>query len=1108
MNERIIKPKRMIQLFAFILFFALFSPIEVAAQNYSVKTISGIVKEPDGTACPGVAVLVKGTKTAVLTDLDGKFSIKVRFSENGSKKDTPILIFSCMGKETQEITCNKTTYEIIMKDESTALLAAMMISTGYQRLDRRLSASAVSSVQADDLLQGNATSVDNMLQGKLAGVSVLSSSSTPGASSKVRIRGTSSIAGNREPLWVVDGVIQEDPVNVSSEVLNNLDDVNLLGNAISGLNPNDIEKIDVLKDASSTAIYGVRAANGVIVVTTKRGRFGKPRVTYSGNMTVTERPSYNKLNLMNSKERVDVSKEIASRGLAYSFEPARVGYEGLLYDYYDKKISETDFLNGVKHIEEINTDWFDILFHTSVSHKHNISISGANDKVNYYVSGSVIDENANVRGTGLTQYNGLAKVHVNFTDKLRGTVQLRGSIMDKKYLHSSISPYQYAYNTSRAIPLYNEDGSLLFYNASQGFNAQPLTFNILNEIENSGRTIKTDALNFNANLDWNIWDGLRATGMFAMNASNTNDKEWFSDNSYQAALLRKTNFGEPFPSEPKWKEEMCQLPYGGKLKNSSTRNFSYTARIQLDYTKSIKSHYISAVAGYEARSTTYTGLVSTQFGYLPKRGESFVEINPIEWPKYSEMVTKTPDVVTNRLSNYMSVYGIFSYAWKSRYIINANIRADGSNKFGQDKSTRFLPIWSVSARWNIMNEPFMKRARWINELSIKASYGIQGNVSPDQTPSMIIKLGSIDPISGEYISTLSKLPNPFLKWEKTNSFNIALDFSFFKNRLSGTLEYYNKYGHDQIVPVEVVSTTGAKRMMLNVGDIANEGVEFMLNATPVKLKNFMWSLSFNTAKNVNKVTRGGMVSEYSYSHYINGSAVIEGKPINSFYSYKFDKLDANGLPMFKDIEETDGITKEEMYAKAFTYSGNRVPDMQGGLSTNFKFYGVTIGLFFSYSVGSKIRLNNLYNNSGQRLPNPQQNMSAEVVDRWRQPGDEAKTNIPALSTESLDMRAGALKDRKIEIANNKWQMYNQSDLRVVSGDYLRLKTAYIRYDLPKKACEKMKMRNFSIRLEGHNLGLICSKRLNGQDPEQIGFGSFSIATPPVASFSLGLDITF
>lgn len=1082
------------------------APFNIPAQDRqgTIKTVTGHVTDENGEAAPGIAVMVKGTTTGTMTDENGNFRLSVKFVQGGQ---TPVLVFSCIGKITKEIRCTREHFEVEMEDELAALVGAI-INTGYQRIDRRMSTSSVASISGEDVLQANATTLDNMLQGKIPGLSVMGSSSTPGAATKVRIRGTSTISGNREPLWVVDGVILDDPVSVSTEMLNNLDNVNLIGNAISGLNPMDIEKIDVLKDASATAIYGVRAANGVIVVTTKRGKMGAPRVNYSGTVTVTERPSYNKLNLMDSRERIDVSKEIAAKGLVYSFEPAAVGYEGLLYDLYDRKISYDQFLSGVQELEMMNTDWFDLLYHNSVSHKHNLSISGADEKVNYYISGAYTDENANVRGTGLEQYNIMAKVQATLASRLTGTVQLRGNITNKDYQHSSISPYSYAYNTSRAIPAFNEDGSYSYYNAEQGFNAQPLMFNILNEIDNSGRTVKSNSLYFNANLEWAIWNGLRATGTFAMNMSNTSDKEWYNDRTYAAAQLRGLNYGVPFPDADTWRDQFCSLPYGGELKSSETRNFGYTTRLQLDYSKYIKGHHISGSAGFEARSTKYDGISTTQWGYLPDRGESFVEIDPIQWPLYNEMVMNTPDVVTNRLSNYLSWYGVLSYAYKSRYIINGNIRADGSNKFGQDRSTRFLPIWSVSARWNIMNEPFLENVMWLNELSIRGSYGIQGNVSDDQTPSMIIQLGSIDEISGDYISTLSKLPNPFLKWEKTTSYNIGLDFSLFNNRLSGALEYYYKKGNDQIVSVEVAQTTGTSSMSLNVGDIMNRGYELIINAVPVKTKDFSWSLSFNTARNINLVTQGGMEDEYTYAQYVDGSAVLQGYPINSFFSYKFAGLDAEGLPTFKDIEETEGATKQDMYAKVFSYSGNRIPDIQGGFSTTFSYRNFTLGLFFSYSVGAKVRLNNLYSNTGQELPNPQQNMSGEFVNRWRQPGDEAWAVIPALSTDDLSMSTGILGSREIEIANNMWQMYNQSDIRVVSSDFLRLRTAYLRYAIPQKVCDALHIGAANVRIEGNNLLLFCSKDLNGQDPEQLGFGEIGITTPPVASFSLGLDITF
>ena len=1086
---------------------ALVCGLSLSAQNQAMKTVSGTVLEEDGQPALGVTVMVKGTTIGMVTDHNGTFSLRV------PDKPGQTIVFSCIGKVTQERPLNRDTYHITLKDDSEMLTAAV-VNTGYQKMDRRMSASAISSISGEDVIQNNAISIDNMLQGKVPGLMVLGSTSTPGAATKIRIRGTSTISGNREPLWVVDGVILDDPVNHSTEELNDLDNVNLIGNAISGLNPIDIESIDVLKDASATAIYGVRAANGVIVVTTKKGRTGTPRVNYSGSVTVTERPSYNRLQRMNFKDRVDVSREIEEKGLVYRFVPARVGYEGLLYDLYDRNIDYDTFRERVADMEVLNTDWFDALYHNSVSQRHNVSISGGTNTLNYYVSGSFNKENANVKGTGVTSYNVMAKTQARFRDNLVGTFQVRANTSTKDYLHSSISPYGYAFNTSRAIPLYNADGSLAFYNKSQG-NQSQLTYNVLNEIEHSGQLVNNDGANFNGNIEWTAFTGFRLTGTLAMNVSSTTQKSWFDDHTYAAARMRMLPLGVPFPTndvtEP-FRASQCTLPYGGELRSSNNRNFGYTARFQADYNKLFAGkHNTTLAAGTEARSSRYTGLSSVQWGYLPDRGEKFVQINPSEWPAYRDMVLQNPDVVTNHLSNYLSFYGIASYAYRSRYILNANVRADGSNKFGQDKSTRFLPIWSVSARWNIMNEPFFKNVMWMNELAIRASYGIQGNVSDDQTPNMIIKMGSLEPYSGDYVSEISKLPNRYLKWEKTNSFDVALDFSFLDNRLGGTVEYYYKTGHDQIVSTAVSPTTGTSSMSLNVGDVMNKGYEFILNAVPVRTKDFRWSLSLNSARNINRITRGGAKTEYTWNNYVNGTAVLEGYALNSFFAYKYNGLNENGLPTFKDTDEPEDITREEMLERVLEYAGNRIPLMQGGFSTNFTWKNFTLGMFFSYQLGSKGRLNFLYNNSGQYLPNPEQNMSSEFVDRWRQPGDEAKTDIPALSTNNLNMvpsGLGANRNRKYEIANNGWQMYNQSDLRVVNTDFLRLRSAYLRYTLPKEACKALHVQYANVRLEGYNLFLLASKDLKGQDPEQLGLGSFGPTTPPVSSFALTLDLTF
>ena len=1031
------------------------------------------------------------------TDIEGKFEIRLNSGEE-------ILVFSFVGMRTQEVKANKDNLYVVM--ESVAeLMQEVIVKTGYQNIEKRKLSSSVFTIDGDLVREGAALGLDNMLQGKIPGMNVMGSSSTPGAATKIRIRGSSTISGNREPLWVVDGFILEDPVQISAEELNSLDNVNLIGNAISSLNPQDIERIVVLKDASATAIYGVKAANGVIVITTKKGKIGKPRVRYSMNLSVNERPEYDGLYRMNSKDRIEVSKEIEQRGLSFGTPPARVSYEGALLDLYDRTITYEEFQKKVKRLEEVNTDWFDIIYRTSFSQKHNVSISGANDKVNYYFSGGLQHIPATVRGTGVKQFNGLMKLGVNLLSNLKMELQMRASTDDKDYLHSSLSPYQYAYNTSRAIPCYNEDGTLAYYNKTQGYEF-PLQYNVVNEMQHTGMNIEGTTLNFNANLLWEIIPGLRLTGALSYNRSNTDQKEWFDEQSYAAAQLRNYNYGLELPDSDIWREQQCKLPYGGELVNTDTRNTSYTARAQVDYSfQFLEDHQITVVAGTEARSSKYKGLKSTEYGYLPDRGEKFVEIDPVQWPKYGDLVKSHPNVITNTLTNVMSWYGTFTYDYMNRYIVNFNIRADGSNKFGQDKSNRFLPIWSVSGRWNLHEEAFLKEVMWMNMFAFRGSYGIQGNVSPDQTPNLLIQLGSFDPISKQYISKLSKLPNPQLRWEKTTSWNFGVDFAFLDNRLNGSVEVYRKKGKDQIISKEVASTTGSTTMQLNAGNLENKGYEIVLNVVPVKTKDITWALNINGARNINKVTKSGITTDYGYKEYLDGSAVIPGEALNTFYSYKYDRLDANGLPTFKDIEETDGITQTEMFAKVFAYSGTRIPDITGGFGTDISYKNLAIGGFFSYSLGTKIRLNNLYNDSGQRLPQPQQNMNQAFVNRWKQPGDENRTDIPVLTTDPLDMYGLGI-DRKIKIADNGWEMYNKSDLRVASGNYLRLKNLYVRYNFSDRICHKIRAQMISVRFEATNLWLLADKKLKGQDPEQVTLGG--VSTPPTSSYTLGLDITF
>ena len=1069
-------------------------------------TIRGRVTDTGGNSLPGVTVQLKGVALGTVTDNDGRYQLMLQ------RMDHATLVFSFVGMKRQEVRyVGQDSINVVMEEDVEEM--EEVVVTGYGNIERRKLTSSVISVKGEDLLEGAAISLDQMLQGKLAGVTVLQATSTPGAAPKIRIRGSSSITGNREPVWVVDGVILDEPVSIPPEELNSLDRINLIGNAISFLNPEDIERVDILKDASATAIYGTKAANGVIVVTTKKGKRGAPSFSYTLSMSLMSPPNNKNMERMNSKDRIEMSEEMQERGLEYNgFKPSHVAYEGALMDLWDKKITYEEFLKEVKRLKELNTDWYGLLFRTSFSHAHTISVSGGGDKSDYYFSLGYADDESVTKEERLRRFNGMLKLNTYFNEKLWMGIKMSGSWTLTDRPHTSIDLYDYAYNTSRAIPAYDDDGNYFFYAESNGYNST-LPFNIFNELDHSDSEVDNMSLNMSLTLNWRVFSWLNYDMMFSFARSNTSQTYWADEESYYVTNMRQIPFGEPLP-DPKvdtyFAQNYCALPFGGVLQNQETRNYSYTWRHSLAFNKVfLDKHALSANVGFELRSTKYDGLQTTEYGYLPKRGKKFVDVDILQWPNYANTIRNTPNVITDTKDNFISYYGTFSYEYDRRYIFNFNIRADGSNKFGQDKSVRFLPVWSVSTRWNVKNEAWMGAVNFVDDLSIRASYGLQGNVHPDQTPNLIVNMGTLDAMAQEYSSTLYKFPNTRLTWEKTKSFNLGIDFSFFKNFIYGTVELYKKKGEDQIVTKNVAPSTGASQVSYNSGDVENKGWELSVNLQPINTKSWVWGISFNTSKNYNKVVNAGEQVSYTWQDYVNGTIVANGKALNSFYSYKFNGLDAEGLPTFKDIEERDEEgnllvhSQEEAFARALAYSGKREPDLSGGFSTYLRYKSISLSCQFAFNLGNKIRLNDLYLSSGQELPYPAQNMSSEYVNRWRKPGDEEHTNIPVLSEENLILRES---DYEYPIGSSGWEMYNKSDLRVVSGNFLRCRSLSLRYTFSSEFVKKLYMKGASLTFDAGNLFVIKSKDLKGRDPEQASMGSHTI--PPQRSYSLRLNVVF
>ena len=1073
----------------------------------------GVVKDEKGVSMPGVAVLIKGTATGTATDSKGNFQIKV--AKNSA------LIFSFLGMETKTVLVESETPINVEMKEMTNEMDEVVV-TGFQVIKKRESTSSIVSLKAEDFIEPVGTSIDQMLQGKVPGMSVMQMTSTVGAAPKIRIRGSSTIMGSREPVWVLDGVVLEDPVPVDPADLNSMDQVNLIGNAISGLNPEDIDRIDVLKDASATALYGTKAANGVIVITTKRGKLGDPAVRYSTAMSFIERPSYDNLFLMNSKERIEVSEEIHKRGLQFvGFSPTDVGYEGALYRLWNGEINQMQFASEVKKMKEYNTDWFDLLFRNSFSHQHTLSVSGANDKMDYYFSvGYANQQGAPLQEQG-ERFSFMANLGFKVSDRFRVTASLGASINETDRPTEDL--FQYAYTTSRAIPAYNEDGSLYFYGASAGYGdgRYVLNYNVFNELQHSGITNKTRSITTNVTLDYKLYSWLSANAILSYNTAVANGETYYDERTYQVSTYRLVPYGTNYDEmESNFKQNVCRIPYGGILNTSQDANDTFVARVSFGINKSLNDiHSFSFTGGLDMKSAKATGYKREDWGYLPERGKKFVSLNKLDdWPYAFHEAEKLKPVVTDKTNNNISYYGSFSYSYKSKYVMSANVRGEGSNKLGE--AARFLPVWSFSGRWNVTDELFMTPLLdVISNLGIRSSYGIQANVTDDHNPNMVIGLGSLNPNSGEYLATLTSLPNKDLKWEKTYSFNLGVDFGLFKGKLSGSFEYFYKKSKDQLLSVEISSTNGSKFVTINGGDLSNKGWELALSATPVKTKNFEWRLSFNTSKVYNEVANAAN-QNVTYSEYLSGSVVKNGYALNSFYSYRFGGLDNKGVPIFLGLEDHDKNgnitirTQEEAFASAMVYSGKREADLTGGLTTGIRYKRLSINMMFSLSIGSKIRLNDLYANDNFKLPYPAQNMGSDFVKRWRKPGDEKNTIIPGLTDELYTVKgvygntdAPINKtDVMDNVSANYWQMYNNADMRVVSGNFLRCRSISLSYSLADNIARTLYMKSLSFSLGVSNPFVIKPKGLQGRDPEQLTMGSGTI--PPQQTYSFTMNVTF
>lgn len=1094
-------------------------------QSVKEVELKGTVRDEDGMVLPGATVRIKGTNLGVATGTDGSFLLRVP-----EAKDI-VLTVSFIGMKSQEFKyAGQKQIEVVLYADKQEM--DEVVVTGYQVIDKRTLTSSITTIKADDLEKMGALTIDQMLEGKAPGLMITNVSAQPGAAAKVRIRASGTFTGSREPLWVIDGVIYEDPVPLTASEINSLDNVNLIGNAITGLNPLDIESINILKDASATAIYGTRAANGVIVVTTRRGKVGSAVVTYSGSMDIVNRPRYSDFKLMNSKERVDVSREMYERGLVFptvgpndNYSQTPLAYEKALLGYW-KNGNFGQFQNEVSRLEMLNYDWFGELYRPAVNSSHSVNVSGGTENARYYFSVGYDNQKGTELGVDLNRLTARTNIDVDLRKNVLLSFGIDGSVQKAKYNHSSLNLFDEAYYTSRAVEARDEAGLVYIDKViTQAYNtAEYGHYNILNERDNSLRRIDNKAFNFNIGLNWEIVKGIKLSSRFAYRNTTNLTEEWVKENTFYMAKLRSYDEFRENLDETMLKVNSL-VPFGGIYSGGQTSQEAMSIRNQLNFIKVLHDkHVFNLNITQEASSTQYRGATNWEApGYNHEQGRKFISLPSLMGNNTSSGVNYYPyqsalkwltsntaaghsiyPTITERTTNMMSWVGIFTYSYDDRYIANFNIRSDGSNAFGQYERYKFKPSWSASVRWNIHNENILKNVEQVNELAFKASYGFRGT-SPSASPYLLLtNYGhNVSAYNPENTSSLASFPNANLRWEKTATLNTGITYSFFGNRLSGSLEYAYSKGTDLLLTRPVSLVNGSSSQLYNGGTKNDHTIEFDIRGEVIKTKKLQWNVNFNLSRVKENILTGTNVvaGSVSVDDYLNGTILMKGFPVDGFFSYKYGGLDKTGAPIFPALNEQYGSDYQKLQ-NLLVYEGNRLPQFYGGFGTEVSFKGFTLTAYFSYKAGQKVRLLDLYKD--RYMPLSGDNMRSEFVNRWRQEGDEAYTDIPVLSNNPRTISENLSKFIP-KGGTSLYNLYDLSDLRTAKGDYIRWQSLTLSYRCPASFLKMIGLKALIVRLQTQNLAVWAfDKKIKGQDPEQVR----SVGLPTLPTYNLGLTVSF
>lgn len=1099
---------------------------QTAAQDH---VVSGMVFDKTGEPLVGANVRVTLGRKVWTAQTDSKGAYRVKLPVVTSTAGLSISAsYLGMKRQTKSGRSNVAHYDFMLDDHSQSLGEAVV--TGYGTISTREKTSAITSLKMEEILMPGMTSLEQALEGRVPDMVFMQNSGEVGATARMRIRGTSTLIGNREPLWVLDGIPLSDPVDVTNEQLNDPDYINYIGNAISGINPQDIERVDVLKDAAATALYGTRAANGVIVVTTKKGEPGPPRITYNSQLKYTTRPRYSDrdIYLMNSQERVQFGQELMNLHYTFPNHMTMVGYEGAYHRFVTGQTDYNGFLTEVQRAETVNTDWFKLLTHDTFNHNHTVALSGGSETARYYASLGYNREEGVQLHHNNDRYTASLNMQTRIAKVIQANIRLNANVQKKTQLPGEIDLLGYAYGTTRALPAFNNDGSYFFYqrhayNVGTDKNEQyKYAYNILNEIENAEKLYSSNGIMAALDLTYRFKTLLDLTLTTSYQRTHSDNSTWFGEKSNYAAQLRNAEYGQaPIPGD----YGLSDMPYGGVYNTGTNVNENFTLRAQANFRHALgekKQHLLSASLGYEMNVSNTDGFSENTRGFFKSRGLKYVNMTAEEmnrFPKYASWVAHNHPTLRADKTHRLSGYAILSYSYGSLFSLSANTRFDASNKFGSRSNEKFLPVWSASGVLNLKSL-LLRQYDAVSDLRLRTSFGKTGNMVDNQTPNLLLRQESLDTYYGENVAKVDALPNPYLRWEQTDQWNVGVDASLFDYRLTVGVDAYYKHTKDAFDNTLVSPFNGVENYVMNGSDITNSGFSINLSAYLLKTRDWSWLVSANYSVVYNSINTK-TANKYKIEKYLNGTAIMDGKSIGTFYSYNFIGLDPqNGLPLFDDYRDRqhllEGQPLDRIMERVGVVSGSREPNFAGSFYSTLRYQQWSLSASFNYALGNKIRKFALYKDVLDGVSS-ENNVRKEFTHRWRKPGDERHTQLPSLISPSdpafgdnryhWSAATPAATQGFEAFADNYWMMYDNSNARVVSGSYLRLSNLALRYQFSRKQLKGLPFSNLAFDAAVTNVFTLKSSALEGQDPTQSGFSlQTSLSLRP--SFTFGLRVSF